>query len=43
MAKEFSLQIFPINLFVKEAYRKKYNGLRRNNSLLICNNFDHIS
>ena len=42
MTKESSLQSFPIDLFVKEAYRvvkvlHKYNGLRMNNSLLISN------
>ena len=40
MTKESILQIFPLNLFVKEAYHvvkvlHKYNGLYRNNRLLI--------
>ena len=40
MAKESSLQTFPIDLFVKEAYNvvkilHNYNGLRRNNRSLI--------
>ena len=44
MAKESSLQIFPIDLFVKGAYHvvkilHKCNGMRRNNRLLIWNNF----
>ena len=39
MAKESSLQLFPIDLFVQEAYRvmkilHNYDGLRRNSSLL---------
>ena len=46
MAKESSLQFFPIDWFVKEVYRvvvkvlHKYNGLRRKNSLLIWNIFN---
>ena len=48
MAKESPLQIFPIDLFVKEAYHvviilHKYNGLRRGNRLLICKIFYSIS
>ena len=48
MAKESSRQIFPIDLFVKGAYYivkilHKYNGLRRNNRLLISSNFYYIS
>ena len=44
MTKEYSLQIFPIDLFVKGAYHvvkilHKCNGMRRNNRLLISNNF----
>ena len=44
MAKEPSLKTFPIDWFVKEAYRvlmilHKYDGLRWNNSLLIWNIF----
>ena len=40
MAKGSSPQIFPIDLFMKEAYHvvkilHKYNGLRTNNMLLI--------
>ena len=40
MAKESSPQVFPIDLFMKEAYHvvkifHKYNGLRKNNMLLI--------
>ena len=40
MAKELSLQTFPTDLFVKGAYYvvkmlHKYNGLYRNNGLLI--------
>ena len=48
MAKECTLQMFVISLFVKGDYYvvnilHKYNELRKNNRLLMWNNFCYIS